>query len=595
MHTLLNASAPAPREYQVAIAKSVIENGSTLVVLPTGMGKTLIAMMVADKKLVEGRVLFLAPTRPLAAQHEKTFRDWLSLKDEDIALISGAISAHKRPEIYEKNPKVILSTPQTIANDLQGGRLKWDFSLVIFDEVHRAVGKYAYTKVAEQAKQNKALVLGLTASPGAQKKKIKEIMDALGIENVQIRVAEDADVKEYVKPLQISWIEVQLPAQMLEVKGIFEKMISERSNTLKKMGFYAKFNTKKSMAELRAKILASKSPLKYSALSYHATLFSLVHMLELFETQGVEATKKFIERLKGRDASKAQRRILDDGRFRLIEQKLQQCPEHPKLQKLVQTISAREKGEKFIVFSQYRDQVLVIEKELCSRNILAKSFMGKKDGITQKEQAKTIQGFREGKFDILVATSIGEEGLDIPSVDNVIFFEPVPSEIRAIQRRGRAGRAKLGRMIGLIAKGTRDEAFFWASKRREEKMKTIVMGLSHKGEKTDALSGAPQENESGRAQAQNYFAKKHEKESFEGKIFAGGHAKKMLYGKTQGEINEDVDFADGKKNQHENAQTDRSTGLEMKKGEQRNAGHDANKNPPEAKKIKKQSRLSDFS
>ena len=82
---------------------------------------------------------------------------------------------------------------------------------------------------------------------------------------------------------------------------------------------------------------------------------------------------------------------------------------------------------------------------------------------------------------MLVATSVAEEGLDIPNCDLVIFYEPVPSEIRYIQRRGRTGRIKKGRAIILMAKGTRDEAFYWSARRKEGKMKRILKGMQSKG------------------------------------------------------------------------------------------------------------------
>jgi Fanconi anemia group M protein len=205
-------------------------------------------------------------------------------------------------------------------------------------------------------------------------------------------------------------------------------------------------------------------------------------VLELLETQGIEALTKFITKVKAREESKAQQRLLNDVRFKEIEEKLKSCAEHPKIARLVQMIKERPAGEKFIVFSQYRDQVQVLHEAMQKEGLRSKPFMGKKDGFTQKEQAKTIEDFRKNEFDILVSTSIGEEGLDIPSVDNVVFYEPVPSEIRSIQRRGRAGRAKLGRMFGLIATGTRDQAFFWSAKKREEKMKRIVKKMSGREE-----------------------------------------------------------------------------------------------------------------
>ena len=178
--SLLSPAAPAPRLYQSSISDAVLKNGSTLVVLPTGLGKTLVAILVAAAKLERGgRVLFLAPTRPLASQHEKVCREWLNLKSDEIVSVSGLISASKRPPLYLAPVRLVISTPQTIANDLEAGRLNFDFSLVIFDECHRAVGKYAYTYVANAAnkklpdadgtsKTTPALVLGLTASPGGE-------------------------------------------------------------------------------------------------------------------------------------------------------------------------------------------------------------------------------------------------------------------------------------------------------------------------------------------------------------------------------------------------------------------------------------------
>lgn len=480
MMSFIKNTAPQPREYQLNIARSVLENGSSLVVLPTGMGKTYLAILVADKILEKSAVLFLAPTKPLIAQHHKTIEEFLDLPQEQIIMVSGQIGAKKREEIYKNKPKVLISTPQTIANDLQKNRLKWYFGLVVFDEAHRAVGKYAYTYVASIAKQNNTIILGLTASPGGQRKKIEEIIQALGIENVEIRTSQDKDVAPYIKPLEISWIKVPLSPEIKKLKTILEKMIEKNYEGLKNLGLVVPFKSKKKLIELREKIFALEGGYKYHALSLYFTVFSLVHLLELIESQGVQAAKKFIEKLKKRKQSASLKRIFKDQLFVEFEKLLNSAQEHPKINKLIEIIKARPEKEKFIVFSQYRDQVVFIADQLKKYGFKAEPFMGKKEGFSQKQQVQTIAEFREGKFNILIATSIGEEGLDIPSVDNVIFYEPVPSEIRAIQRRGRAGRAKLGRIFGLIAQDTRDEGFFWSAFRKEQKMKRIVKELSTK-------------------------------------------------------------------------------------------------------------------
>ncbi|EQD75678.1 Restriction endonuclease, type I, R subunit/Type III, Res subunit, partial [mine drainage metagenome] len=64
-----NLNGVEPRQYQLNIAKESIGKNS-LVVLPTGLGKTIIAAMLASKAMENGRkVILVAPTRPLVDQH----------------------------------------------------------------------------------------------------------------------------------------------------------------------------------------------------------------------------------------------------------------------------------------------------------------------------------------------------------------------------------------------------------------------------------------------------------------------------------------------------------------------------------------------
>jgi len=156
--------------------------------------------------------------------------------------------------------------------------------------------------------------------------------------------------------------------------------------------------------------------------------------------------------------------------------------EHPKLSELIEIIK-REKSErpnsKFIVFTQFRDTADYISKEINKiKDINAEIFVGQAkksgSGLSQKEQKKIIENFSTGKINVLCATSIGEEGLDIPEVNAVIFYEPIPSAIRAIQRAGRTARLMPGKLIMLITKKTRDEAFYYVSRSREKKMHQAI-------------------------------------------------------------------------------------------------------------------------
>ncbi|MCX6749502.1 MAG: helicase-related protein, partial [Candidatus Pacearchaeota archaeon] len=175
--------------------------------------------------------------------------------------------------------------------------------------------------------------------------------------------------------------------------------------------------------------------------------------------------------------------------FSLSQELLAKEQEHPKIEALRNIVKKEfqeNKKVKIIVFSQFRETARILCKTLNSlKGINAKVFVGqakKEDadgasGLTQKEQKKIIQEFSSREINVLCATSIGEEGLDIPEVNVVIFYEPVPSAIRAIQRAGRTARLMKGKLIMLITRKTRDEAFFYSSRSKEKKMHLAISSV----------------------------------------------------------------------------------------------------------------------
>ena len=474
----LKESAPVPRGYQQHIANAAkLEN--VLVVLPTGMGKTLIALLVMKGHLEAGKkVILLAPTKPLAEQHKKTMLELTNVDENRVILVTGETAAKKRGEMWGK-ALVALATPQTLENDLKHGRANLEgVGLVVFDEAHRCVGKYAYTFVAGKCAEAGARVLALTASPGSDEKKIRAIMETLGVKKVEMRSEEDEDVKEYVQPVSVRWVEVELPQSIEGMRLGLEKLIESRAGMFAKLGLVGnpKKISKRKLIELRGRIDRSGGGWKYAALSRYAELFNLLHALELLETQGVGTFLDFFARMGEREEkSKAVARLLADEELAgILEMARNSDVEHPKMERLAWLIRERA-GKTFMVFVQYRDQIRRIVEELSKvPGLKPIRFVGKKDGVSQREQKETIARFRAGEFNVLVATQIGEEGLDIPSVDCVIFYEPVPSEIRSIQRRGRAGRTRAGEVIVLVTKGTRDETYYWVSKRKEKRMRRTI-------------------------------------------------------------------------------------------------------------------------
>ncbi|MGC8924082.1 MAG: DEAD/DEAH box helicase family protein [Candidatus Micrarchaeia archaeon] len=462
-----------PRKYQKEIAEAVIRNGNTLVVLPTGLGKTLIAILVADKIIERSSVLFLAPTKPLVNQHAKTISELL---DKKVIAITGEINKRDRVGLWGEHA-IIVATPQTVLSDIDYIK-KEMFGLVVFDEVHRAVGNYAYAHLAQVFRPH-ALMLGLTASPSGKQAKIDEIKQVLGISHVESRTYTDADVAPYVKEMDIDWVLVEESEVYKHAKEKLRELIKWYIHMVNGYGFRVFGSSRKRMIESKNAIAKSRIKSKYLALKYLSAAINLDYALEMLETQSMDAFLKYVENF-GERETKGTKLLMKDGRLEEIVNwvKLNKVI-HPKMEKLISILQS-DANAKYIVFSQYTAQIEYLEKILNTYGFNAKMFIGQRKGFTRKQQLETIEQFRKGEFNILVASSIGEEGLDIPSVDYVVFYEPIPSEIRSIQRRGRAGRAKKGYVKILITKGTRDEAYLFSAKNKERSMKRIVKRMSTK-------------------------------------------------------------------------------------------------------------------
>lgn len=487
---LIKPKSIEKRAYQVNISKAAAEQ-STLVVLPTGLGKTIIALLVIVDVLQKkkGRILFLAPTKPLVEQHAAFIKEFfVGVKP---TVFTGEISPSKRDVMWEES-KIIVSTPQVVVNDLISGRTKLNgFGLIIFDETHRAVGEYAYVFIAEKFKEKDGLVLGITASPGSDAKRILEICYNLGITLVEIRSEFDPDVVPYVHEIKVKWIEVTMPLKFADVRKLLKNLLDYYIKDLHRHGF---LRGKKPVSTkdllnvqrvIQAKLQAGGSPSLYSAASAQAAAMKVNHALELLETQGVSALENYLDRLKkegmSRGASRAAKAVINHDNFKAMIRKLKKIEvEHPKVRMAIDVVLDqlnRKRSSRIIVFTHYRDTSVLISNELAKFKevrpvrFVGQASRGEDKGLSQKKQVELIQKFKGGEYNVLVATSVAEEGLDIPATDLVLFYEPVPSEIRTIQRRGRTGRKRPGRVIVLITKSTRDEAYYWSSIGKEKRMK----------------------------------------------------------------------------------------------------------------------------
>jgi ERCC4-related helicase len=488
------------RVYQEGIAGTAVDH-NTLVVLPTGLGKTAIALRVVAEFLLRAptrSVLFLAPTRPLVVQHARSVA--ASLFAPDPLTLTGAIPPDRRAELL-RPPQVVVATPQVIANDLAEGGFPLDtFSLLVFDEAHRAVGDYPYVALGKANREGpNARVLAMTASPGGSLSRIREVWNHLGIERFEYRTDRSPDVVPYVHGIGVETIAVPMPVEVQDLAIRLRSAVQRPVDVLRQLGLLAGGDlSRRSLLEVGATLhrgiegeraSGSAAPNLWRAVTAQATAMKTLHALELIESQGVDSLRDFIARqtpVAGKRTTPAQRAFLSDPDVIEVRRRLEELTlEHPKIAMTVGIVADELRGKpgaRVIVFGQYRDTIdrLVGELEkLVDPAVRPARFVGQAThgddvGLSQREQVQVLDGFRAGTVNCLVATSVAEEGLDIPATDLVIFYEPIPDVIRTIQRRGRTGRARTGRVVVLVAEGTRDVGLNRAASARERRMHDML-------------------------------------------------------------------------------------------------------------------------
>ena len=504
-HPLVWPETVEARRYQTAIAEQACQK-NTMVILPTALGKTVIAAMAAAHFLSchwDLKILVMAPTRPLVVQHRDTFRRLLRVRAEHVAVLTGKVSPSYRRHLWAGAKKVYFATPQVVQNDVASGRLRLeDFGLVVFDECHRARGRYAYTFVAakymEQARW--PVILGTTASPGSNHQVIRQLCRTLSIEEIAFRTEDDPDVAPYIHRVDVEWREVELPKEYREMRALLQRMLWKRLRRLQASGVLRKslryvgrrdllVAGERLRRRLKEVSESQKGPL-FGAIMLQAAALTAFHALGLLETQGIHPLRLFLERVEQHShQKKSYRNIISDPDYSRLRVYLTQNGgvNHPKIAALKREVGSHLRSQhspRILVFTQYRDTASQLVAELSSlSHVRAARFVGqasKEDdpGLSQQEQGEMLDAFRDGRVNVLVATSIAEEGLDIPAVDLVIFYEPIPSGIRYIQRKGRTGRRAIGKTVILAAKETADIAYLYASKRRVTKMKSVVAHLN---------------------------------------------------------------------------------------------------------------------
>ena len=267
---------------------------------------------------------------------------------------------------------------------------------------------------------------------------------------------------------------MELPPELKSIQRLLKLALDERYETLRKNGIkLAEQQSLSALLRIRQFVLnqnrRSAKPL-FTGIRIH-------YALNILESHGVTPFLKFCERAKTKKGAGVKELFEIDPNFTkaidIAKDAQTKGIEHSKIPKLKEILESV--PGKALIFTSYRDSVDLIFNKLTEMGISAGILIGKagESGLKQKKQIETVQKFRDGIFQVLVATRVGEEGLDIAEVNQVVFYDNVPSSIRFIQRRGRTGRKDTGKLVVLIAKNTIDETYYWIGKRKMSAAKSM--------------------------------------------------------------------------------------------------------------------------
>jgi Fanconi anemia group M protein len=501
------------RDYQFNIVKKCLYR-NTLVSLPTGLGKTFIAAVVMYnfyRWYPTKKIVFMAPTKPLVSQQIEACYNIMGISQGHSAEMTGAMLPKERVTQWQIK-RVFYLTPQVFQNDLGRGTCPaTDVCCVIFDEAHKALGNHAYCQVIKGLRDSGAIfrVIALSATPGSDLKAVQQVIDNLMIAHVEVRSEESLDVQQFTHQRKVEIIVVDLKGDIMDIvisfkkvlAGVIGRLASEKLIYTTDIDRLSKFQLLQARQKFRD--TTAKGVMSSAIEGDFALAISLLHGYELLLQHGMRSFYVFLDQNVNNNErkSRALAELLRNPTFKEImstlhdkvigskdvaENSLLQlnssmyCPSlkqegrffysHPKLNKLeavvVSFFNSNNADSKVMIFSQYRESVCEIADMLSYHAPLVRvmcfighsSTTGKASkGQTHKEQIEVVHKFRQGGYNVLVSTCVGEEGLDIGEVDMIVCFDAHKSPVRLVQRMGRTGRKREGKIVVIVSKGKEEQ------------------------------------------------------------------------------------------------------------------------------------------
>lgn len=506
------------RDYQFNIAqKGLFHN--LLVALPTGLGKTFIAatiMLNWFRWTKDAQIVFVAPTKPLVSQQVSACLDIAGIPRSQSTMLTGGISPGLRAQEWQSK-RVFFMTPQTFINDLKTGIADPKrIVLVVVDEAHRATGGYAYVEVVKFLRRfnNSFRVLALTATPGSTVEAVQGVIDGLDISRVEIRTEQSLDIRDYVHSRNEDIEIFENSEEMTFCLDLISDALQPQVDQLQRLNAYwgkdPLMLTAFGLTKARQQWMGSDAGrnasfgLKGMVNAIFTVLASLAHALDLLKYHGIVPFYRHLLHFKsntdGQKGGKYQKQIIQHESFKKLMAHVEpwsKNPEfigHPKLEHLKSVIlnhfmdagEGKENAEngqpatRVMIFVHFRDSAEEVTRVLKRYEPMIRPhiFNGQSsakgtEGMSQKTQLEIISKFKEGTYNTIVATSIGEEGLDIGEVDRIVCYDASASPIRMLQRMGRTGRKRAGNITVLLMQGKEHDNYI-KSKDNYQKMQEMI-------------------------------------------------------------------------------------------------------------------------
>ncbi|XP_043265489.1 ATP-dependent DNA helicase MPH1 [Colletes gigas] len=497
------------RDYQFSIVQASLYM-NTLVCLPTGLGKTFIAAVVMYnfwRWYPCGKVVFLAPTKPLVAQQIFACHNIMGIPSAETIELTGAIHQKQREVAWSKK-RVVFATPQVFHNDLEKNIIPADLvKCVVVDEAHKALGKHSYCECIRilSEKNQYFRVLGLSATPGNKIDNVHEVLQNLHIAHMELRDETSPDIVPYINQRKVDIILVPLNKELAEYKERYIYIMDRHVKVLIQNNVLRgqTANISKGRIFHLLKDFQKKKNTSGNAGTVMKTLNILItmyHAYELMVRDGLRAFHKFYQTHSDKfwiNDETQLLELLEDiqmylGPFpdikSLGDQFKADIPQdlvfgHTKFEKLKELLlrhfknhQDKENETRAIVFVEYRDIVSEVYVLLlqCQPLIRPQMFVGQARQ-KQKQQIKALNDFRSNVVNVLISTSIGEEGLDVGEVDLIICFDiSQHSPTRLVQRMGRTGRRRDGHIIILVTDGREHETLKSTIARRDSLNNALI-------------------------------------------------------------------------------------------------------------------------